>query len=109
MLEVHVVLLFHCFNASVSVVFCRKYKRLFDIAYFSNSMVHHLQPAISETFSDDTMLVLETAKFVTEISNEQYVQFANKICDIAKSVGCQPMIDCDPEKDCFSFHKFHRG
>lgn len=72
-------------------------------------MVHHLQPSIASMLFNDALLILETAKFVTEISKEQYVQFADKIADMAKFVGAQPLVDCDSEKDCFSFHKFHRG
>lgn len=87
----------------------RRYRHLFDVVYFSNSMVHHLQPSLSEIFSDDALLILETAKFITEITAEQYMQFANKISDMAKSIGCKPLVDCQPEKDCFCFCHFHRG
>lgn len=78
------------------------------MVYFSNSMVHHLVPPIQEIFSDKTLVVLESAKFITEITKEQYVQFAERTADMAKAVGCVPVGKHDPENDCFFTHKFER-
>lgn len=90
------------------LVHCRKYGKLFDVAYFSNSMVHHLTPAISDVFADQALVILETAKFITELSREQYIQFTNKIDSMAKAVSCSSLFDCNPEKDSFAFYTYQR-
>lgn len=72
-------------------------------------MVHHLVPPIADVFSDECVVMLETAKFITELSREQYIEFANKLDKMAKAVGCDTMIDVNPEKDSFAFYKFKRG
>lgn len=94
--------------SEVSVYFCRKYQKLFNTVYFSNSMVHHLLPELTDIFSDDTLVVLETAKFITQLTNDQYKQFVEKISVLAKNASCEALIDCDAEKDCFSFHRYKR-
>lgn len=71
-------------------------------------MVHHLTSPIADIFADESMIVLETAKFITELSREQYIEFTNKVDGMAKAVGCETMIDCCPEKDCFAFYKYLR-
>lgn len=91
-----------------SFLCCRKYEKLFDVVYFSNAMVHHLVPPISNIMADKSVVVLETAKFITELTREQYVGFANKIDGMAKAVGCETMIDCNPQDDCFAFYKYER-
>ena len=72
-------------------------------------MVHRLIPPIADIFSDESLIMLETAKFITELSREQYIEFTNKIDRMAKSAGCETMIDVNPEKDCFAFYKFKRA
>jgi len=39
-----------------------KYKGLFDLAYFSNSMVHLLKPEVSPVFADKSTVILESAR-----------------------------------------------
>lgn len=71
-------------------------------------MVHHLVKPIENLFADECMVVLETAKYITELSREQYIEFTNKIDRMAKDVGCETMIDVNPEKDATAFYKFKR-
>jgi len=81
---------------------------MFDQVYFSNSMVHHLTPEVTNIFANNASIILETAKFITELTKEQYIAFTNKIDSMAKAAGCETLIDCCPEKDAFSFYKFQR-
>ncbi|KAF6026422.1 DNAAF3 [Bugula neritina] len=85
-----------------------KYQNMFDQVYFSNSMVHHLTPEVTNIFANNASIILETAKFITELTKEQYIAFTNKIDSMAKAAGCETLIDCCPEKDAFSFYKFQR-
>ncbi|XP_041461977.1 dynein assembly factor 3, axonemal-like [Lytechinus variegatus] len=66
-----------------------KYKRAFDVVYFSNSMVHHLTPEMSAVFSDKATVICETARYMLELKKEQCQEFVNKVTAMAKNAGCQ--------------------
>ncbi|KAK2158864.1 hypothetical protein LSH36_162g02003 [Paralvinella palmiformis] len=66
-----------------------RYQKLFDCVYLSNSMVHVLNETLTETFSDVATVILETSKFLLELSDAQHKQYLDKIVSIAKSVGCK--------------------
>ena len=78
-----------------------KYQRLFNIAYFSNSMVHHLNKDISSTFANGAGVILETAKFMLDLTPEQTEMFSNKVISMAKSVGCEMSDSVDAKEDVF--------
>lgn len=71
-------------------------------------MVHHLVPPVENILADESLVILETAKYVTELTSEQYIQFANKIDKMAKTVGCETMVDLNPKDDCFALYKHLR-
>eukprot|EP00057_Strongylocentrotus_purpuratus_P002075 XP_003723796.2 PREDICTED: dynein assembly factor 3, axonemal [Strongylocentrotus purpuratus] len=66
-----------------------KYKKAFDVVYFSNSMVHHLTPEMSAVFSDQATIICETARYMLELNKDQCQEFVNKVTAMAKNAGCQ--------------------
>ncbi|XP_030851161.1 dynein assembly factor 3, axonemal [Strongylocentrotus purpuratus] len=66
-----------------------KYKKAFDVVYFSNSMVHHLTPEMSAVFSDQATVICETARYMLELNKDQCQEFVNKVAAMAKNAGCQ--------------------
>uniref|UniRef100_A0A0B7AGC5 Dynein assembly factor 3, axonemal n=1 Tax=Arion vulgaris TaxID=1028688 RepID=A0A0B7AGC5_9EUPU len=69
----------------------KKYQQLFSVVFFSNSMVHHLKPEVSQLFADKCSLILETALFMLELKKDSVVEFVKKISDMATAAGCTPM------------------
>ncbi|XP_064603261.1 dynein axonemal assembly factor 3-like [Liolophura sinensis] len=86
-----------------------KYKKKFDLMYFSNSMVHQFAPEVGGLFKDKGILTMETAKFMLELKPEQANQFSDKITGMAKAAGCQPAKPCDGAKDDVAVFTFQRG
>ncbi|XP_072178400.1 dynein axonemal assembly factor 3-like [Diadema setosum] len=76
-----------------------KYKKAFDIVYFSNSMVHHLTPDISAVFADSAAIICETARYMLELNREQSQVFVDKVTAMAKNAGCQVSGKVDGFKD----------
>ena len=85
-----------------------KYKKLFHSVYFSNSMVHHLKPDISELFADKCALVLETALFMLQLKKENVQEFVKKITGMAEKAGCKPLETCDDLQDSYTTYYFER-
>ncbi|KAK2855426.1 hypothetical protein Q7C36_007295 [Tachysurus vachellii] len=67
-----------------------KYCRLFNAVYFSASMVHHLDPSLTQTAAPDAVLIIELAKYLLDLSKEQESAFATRVNEIAKQVGFVP-------------------
>ncbi|XP_053385184.1 LOW QUALITY PROTEIN: dynein axonemal assembly factor 3-like [Mercenaria mercenaria] len=85
-----------------------KYKELFHIIYFSNSMVHLLKPEISLLFADRATVIMESARYMLELKLEQVKMFVEKVRGIAAAAGCTPMEEFDPEKSNFIKMLFER-
>ncbi|ELU12844.1 hypothetical protein CAPTEDRAFT_219243 [Capitella teleta] len=66
-----------------------KFQKLFNIVFFANSMVHHLNGEVNQTFADDAVVHLETSKFMLELKKEQHEEFNKKVTSIAEGVGCK--------------------
>ena len=56
-----------------------KFASMFDVVYFSNSMVHHFKPEITPAFKDTTRVLVESAKFIIELKKDQVELFAEKV------------------------------
>eukprot|EP00794_Sanderia_malayensis_P016957 gene16957-18664_t len=80
-----------------------KYNKLFDVVYFSNSMVHLLKHGLSEIVADDAKLIVETSNFMLDLKKELCSEYNNKIQGLAKASGFQMVGHCDDEKDPFAF------
>ncbi|KAL4225502.1 Dynein assembly factor 3 [Mactra antiquata] len=85
-----------------------KYKKLFQVVYFSNSMVHLLQPDINPMFDDKATVIIESARYMIELKLEQVTMFVDKVQGIARTAGCTSVEDIDPEKTNFVKMLFER-
>ncbi|CAH1785744.1 unnamed protein product [Owenia fusiformis] len=86
-----------------------KFQKLFNTIYFSNSMVHLLNQDLSAVFADKASLVLETSRFMLELTKEQSQEFLTKVTAMAQGIGCKVASDaCDVEKDSFKWFTFTR-
>lgn len=85
-----------------------KYNKLFDIIYFSNSMVHLLTPEVKEIFADEAIVIAETTKFMLDLKPEQMQEYLKKITSMAQSAGCKTTGPVDGEKDAHAFFTFQR-
>ncbi|KAH3727586.1 hypothetical protein DPMN_053525, partial [Dreissena polymorpha] len=66
-----------------------KYRNLFDVVYFSNSMVHLLKPELNPTFADKANVIVESARYMLELKLEQVKMFTEKVISIGKDAGCK--------------------
>lgn len=64
-----------------------KFENLFDVAYFSNSMVHHLVSGVENSFAPGCTLLLETANFMLDLKKEQKADYIQKITAMASAIG----------------------
>jgi len=85
-----------------------KYNKLFDVIYFSNSMVHLLTPEVKEIFADEAIVIVETAKFMLDLKPEQMQEYLKKITSMAQAAGCKTAGHADGEKDAHAFFTFQR-
>ncbi|KAL9978714.1 hypothetical protein ACROYT_G016264 [Oculina patagonica] len=85
-----------------------KYNKLFDVIYFSNSMVHLLTPEVKEIFADEALIITETTKFMLDLKPEQMQEYLKKITSMAQSAGCKTAVPADGEKDAHAFFTFQR-
>ncbi|KAL5019261.1 hypothetical protein ScPMuIL_004983 [Solemya velum] len=92
-----------------------KYQKRFDTVYFSNSMVHLLKPDMEQTFSDQATVILETAKFMLGLKDEQVDQYVEKVSGLARAAQCTRVNDVFEEdrtekdwKEAFLFFKYNR-
>jgi len=85
-----------------------KFKKLFNVAFFSNSMVHHLKPEVSEMFADKCSVVLETALFMLQLKKEQVQEFLKKVTGLAEAASCKPLEVTDDLQDSYAKFYFER-
>lgn len=64
-----------------------KFRSMFDIAYFSNSMVHHLSSGIEATFTPTSLLLIETARLMLDLKKEQRLEYISKVTAMANDIG----------------------
>ncbi|XP_048730996.1 dynein axonemal assembly factor 3-like [Ostrea edulis] len=85
-----------------------KYKNCFHTVYFANSLVHLLTPDVATIFRDSANVILETARYMLELKDDQEVEFANKIVGLAKAAGCQDPGKFDAKSSNFIAFKYQR-
>ncbi|XP_014784911.1 dynein axonemal assembly factor 3 [Octopus bimaculoides] len=96
------------FDAIKSMPLKEQYKHLFDIIYFSNSSIHNLIPEITPIFSNQTKIIIETAKFMLDLRKEKLQDFIDKATEKIHSVGCKVSYPVDAQKDAFIKFSFER-
>lgn len=86
----------HC---SVFIVFLlgTRYKGLFDVAWFSSAMAHHLTSEFEVALAPGARVIMETVRFVLALKEAQTMAFNEKLVEQADAAGCRA--DGDQTKD----------
>nr|XP_005992877.1 PREDICTED: dynein assembly factor 3, axonemal [Latimeria chalumnae]XP_014342038.1 PREDICTED: dynein assembly factor 3, axonemal [Latimeria chalumnae]XP_014342039.1 PREDICTED: dynein assembly factor 3, axonemal [Latimeria chalumnae] len=79
-----------------------KYVNLFNIIYFSCSMVHNIKPELKLLAAPKATLIVELTKFLLDIRKEQIAGFANRVTEMASEAGFIPFGQSDGEHDFFA-------
>ncbi|KAF4087554.1 hypothetical protein AMELA_G00071920 [Ameiurus melas] len=82
-----------------------RFCRLFSAIYCSASMVHHLDSSLTQTAAPDSVLIVELAKYLLDLSKEQEAAFATRVHEIAKEVGFVPAHTRDDAYAVFTLEK----
>ena len=64
-----------------------KYDNFFDIVYFSNTTVTYFNKSIGKIYKPNALILLETAKYMIEISKEQIHSFSTRVKELANESG----------------------
>ncbi|XP_055899898.1 dynein axonemal assembly factor 3-like [Biomphalaria glabrata] len=92
-------------SSTTELVKKKKYSKLFNVVFFSNSTVHNLKPELNEIFADKCSLILESALFMLDIKKDNVKEFVKKVSGFATAAGCKPLETCDDLQD--SYLKFY--
>ncbi|XP_075461568.1 dynein axonemal assembly factor 3 isoform X2 [Ascaphus truei] len=76
-----------------------KYLNLFNLIYFSCSMVHYLKPDLTLVSARKATLVVELAKFMVDLQKEQIRSFAARVTALSREAGFVSFGIMDGEKD----------
>ncbi|MEE6482969.1 hypothetical protein FKM82_013391 [Ascaphus truei] len=76
-----------------------KYLNLFNLIYFSCSMVHYLKPDLKLVSARKATLVVELAKFMVDLQKEQIRSFAARVTALSREAGFVSFGNMDGEKD----------
>jgi dynein assembly factor 3, axonemal len=60
-----------------------KYDKFFDIVYFSNTTVTHFNKSMSKIYKPNALVLLETAKYMIEMSKQQIHSFSTRVKELA--------------------------
>ncbi|XP_051899174.1 dynein axonemal assembly factor 3-like [Pristis pectinata] len=77
------------------------YRNLFNVIYFSCSMVHQLKPELKQIAAPQATLIVELTKFMLDLRNETITKFASRAAELAMEAGFVPFGSMDGEKDSF--------
>ena len=64
-----------------------KYDNFFDIVYFSNTTVTYFNKPIAKIYKPNALILLETAKYMIEMSKEQIHSFSTRVKELANDSG----------------------
>ncbi|XP_065650181.1 dynein axonemal assembly factor 3 [Hydra vulgaris] len=70
-----------------------KYKKKFDLIYFSNHVTNYLNETVTELFSPQCLLMIESTKYLN-LKKEQHTMFGEKVNMLATNAGCTPLNSC---------------
>ena len=77
----------------------QKFRQFFHFAFFSNALVHLLEPETKCLFAGGAELAVESTKFVLDLKKEHHEQYAGKIIGMADKAGFKRKTTFDAEKD----------
>ncbi|XP_069763722.1 dynein axonemal assembly factor 3-like isoform X2 [Narcine bancroftii] len=85
------------------------YRNLFNVMYFSCSMVHLLQPELKQIAAPQATLIVELPKFMLDLRNETMTKFARRAAEMAEEAGFVPFRSADDEKNSFARFELKDG
>jgi dynein assembly factor 3 len=88
-------------NSTDELVRRSKFQKLFNIVYLSNSHSHMLKSELTSTFNPGATVVLDSAKFVLELTKDQQSEYVQKIVSLAESIDCKLTHSTDENNDAF--------
>jgi len=65
-----------------------KFKMLFNLVYFSNSMVHNLKSELTPAFAKDCMIAVETTRYMVGLKDDLKQEYLKRISQMAESCSC---------------------
>ncbi|XP_015276252.1 PREDICTED: dynein assembly factor 3, axonemal [Gekko japonicus] len=68
-----------------------KYQKLFNLLFFSCSMVHLLKPELCLVSAPKATLVIELANFLPDLRKEQVSEFCSRVTNLARETGFVPV------------------
>nr|XP_060639057.1 dynein axonemal assembly factor 3 [Anolis sagrei ordinatus] len=77
-----------------------KYQQLFNLIFFSCSMVHFLQPNLNLMSATKATLIVELTNFLPDLRKEQLLEFSSRVTNLAREAGFVPVQTTD--KNIFS-------
>lgn len=83
-----------------------QFKHLFNVAYFSNSMVHTLKDGIRDVFAPNCVVITETAQYILDLTKDQKTQFLAKSTELATSAGLKSTSTLTPPTSTGSTHLY---
>lgn len=84
----------------------QKFRQFFHFAFFSNSLVHLLEPETKCLFAEGAELAVESTKFILDLNIEHHEQYAGKIIGMAEKAGFKRKTTFDVEKDAVARFQF---
>ncbi|ETE66695.1 Troponin I, cardiac muscle [Ophiophagus hannah] len=72
-----------------------KYQQLFNLIYFSCSMVNYLKPNLSLVSAPKATLIVELTNFLPDLSKEQVSEFSSRVTHLARDAGFVPVAETD--------------
>uniref|UniRef100_K1Q0Z4 UPF0470 protein C19orf51-like protein n=1 Tax=Magallana gigas TaxID=29159 RepID=K1Q0Z4_MAGGI len=85
-----------------------KYQNTFHMVYFANSLVHLLTSDVAPILTDTAVVIIETARYMLELKDDQEVEFVNKVIGLAKAAGCQDPGKIDAKTSNFITFRYQR-
>ncbi|KAF7238886.1 Dynein assembly factor 3, axonemal [Varanus komodoensis] len=72
-----------------------KYQKLFDLIFFSCSMVHFLKPNVNLLSAPKATLIVELTDFLPDLRKEQVSEFSSRVSSLAVEAGFVPVQTTD--------------
>ncbi|XP_008117136.2 dynein axonemal assembly factor 3 isoform X1 [Anolis carolinensis] len=72
-----------------------KYRQLFNLIFFSCSMVHFLQPNLNLMSATKATLIVELTNFLPDLRKEQLLEFSSRVTNLARGAGFVPIETTD--------------
>ena len=82
-----------------------KFKEKFNLLYFSNSMVHCMDSYLQPLMKANSLIMVESTKFMLELKADLHKEYSKKIKSMAEKIYCHNVREFDAEKENFALFK----